>query len=112
MVALGHHVFYASLNGQSVPTGSYSFIGATLQKQQFNTSVGTALAFLNKTLLGVAISVAYVQLFWLTSLRAKRNPRLGDVDWAAAGLDNVFSLVYFNLWLKWPILALLALIFW
>jgi hypothetical protein len=112
LLALGHHLFYASRAGDIVPTGSYSFLGTTLQKQQFNTSVGTALAFLVKTFLSVAISVAYIQLFWLTAHRAKQNPRLGDVDWVTSGLSNVFSLVYPNLWWKYPILGVSALVFW
>ena len=111
-LAIGHHFFYASLKGEIVPTGSYSFAGTKLHKQQFNTSVGTAFAFLIKTLLAVAISIAYVQLFWCIVKKMKQKLPLGELDWADAGLSNVFSLLYPKLWWKYPLLAVLALIFW
>jgi hypothetical protein len=111
-LALGHHFFYASLSGQVVPTRSYSFAGTKLHMQQFNTSVGTAFAFLIKSLLAVAISIAYIQLFWCTVKRMKQRPLLGELDWATAGVSNVFSLLHFKFWWKYPLLAVLALIFW
>lgn len=58
LLIMGHSLFYSKLSGQPIPTGSYSFAGTTLNKQQFNTSVGTAFAFLVKNLLAVAITTA------------------------------------------------------
>ena len=111
-LALGHHFFYASLSGQPVPTGFYSLAGTKIHKQQFNTSVGTAFAFMTNFLLATSISVAYVQIFWCTVKKKKQKPQLGELDWANAGVSYVFSLLYFRLWWKLPILAAAAFFFW
>ncbi|KAF4626926.1 hypothetical protein G7Y89_g11231 [Cudoniella acicularis] len=112
LLSLGHHLFYASLDRKSVPTGSYPFAGKTLPKQQFNIFVGTALAFFVRTFLAVAVSTAYVQIFWRSTKNAKQSPTLAELDWAKAGLANVFNLFNLKRASKYPLLVLLAVIFW
>lgn len=112
LLALGHHFFYVSLDRNSVPTGSYPFAGKMLPKQQFNTSVGIALAFFVRTFLAFAVSTAYVQIFWRSTMNAKQYPTLAELDWANAGLANIFGLFNLRLGWKYPFLVLLAVIFW
>ena len=112
LLALGHHLFYESLDGKTVPTGSYTIAGRELPKQQFNTSMGTAFALLVRISLAVAVSTAYVQIFWRSIKNTKQSPTLAELDSANAGLDNVFSLFNIKLGRKYPMLLLLAFIFW
>ena len=112
LLALGHHLFHASLDRKPVQTRFYSLAGKQLSKQQFNTSIGIALAFLVRTFLAAVVSTAYVQIFWMDTKDAKQSPTLVELDWANDGLDNIFNI--FNLKLGWkhPLLLLLAVIFW
>jgi hypothetical protein len=54
--ALGHHLFYQSLNGHSV--------GMSFFEQQLNSDLGTGFAFLVRALFVIAIGTAHVQLLW------------------------------------------------
>ncbi|KAK5722309.1 hypothetical protein LTR15_005538 [Elasticomyces elasticus] len=110
-LSLGHHIFYATLNGQLTPIGSYHVIGKSMSKQQFNTAIGTAYAFLVKAVLTVAISLAYVQVFWWTVKNSRRSCTLAELDTLSA-LGNIVDL--FNVVDRWrhPLLLGLALIFW
>jgi hypothetical protein len=83
-----------------------------MSKQQFNTSVGTALALLVRTFLALAVSAAYVQIFWRSAKKASKEPTLRELDYAAAGLENVFSLFNLRVAWKYPLLVLLAIVFW
>lgn len=112
LLALGHHLFYANLDHKAVQTGSYHFAGKKLSKQQVNTAVGTAFAFLVKVFLGFAVSAAYIQIFWRSTKNAKEYPTLTDLDWAKAALANIFSLFNLKIWWRYPLLLLLAAIFW
>ncbi|CAH0047351.1 unnamed protein product [Clonostachys solani] len=65
LLALGHHLFYQSLAGESVSSdGTFAAFGASISKQQTNTSIGTAISFLVKAFLVAAVSMAYIQVFW------------------------------------------------
>ncbi|KAK3625747.1 hypothetical protein LTR56_020251 [Elasticomyces elasticus] len=110
-LSLGHHFFYARLNGHLTPIGSYHVAGKSLSKQQFNTAVGTAFAFLVKSALTVATTLAYVQVFWWTVNNAKKGSTLAELDTLSA-LGNIVGL--FNVTNRWrhPLLFGLALIFW
>ena len=111
-LALGHHFFYASLEHEPVPTGSYFMAGRNLTKQQFNNLAGIAFTFLVKIFLTTAMSTAYVQILWRSITNASRHRTLAELDWANASLTNIFQL--FNLGFGWkdPFLVLLALLFW
>jgi hypothetical protein len=112
LLALGHHLFYNRLNGEPVPTRSYHFARTSISRQQYNTAIGTALAFLVRTLLAVAVATAYTQIFWRNAKSSKRSPTLRELDWASGTLDNVFNLLNFKTGLKYPTLIVLALLFW
>ena len=111
LLILGHHFFYASLDRNDVSTHSSSIAGRNLSQQQLNISVGTAFALLVKICLAVAVSTAYIQIFWRTTRNAK-PPTLVELDLANAGLDNIFSLCNPKFWLRYPLLVVLGLVFW
>ena len=111
-LALGHHIFYAKLDRKSVPIGFYAFAGKQLPEQQFNTSVGIALAFLVKTFLSIALSAIYVQLFWRSIKSAKQRPTITELDWAYSGIENIVNLFHLMIGWNYPFLVFIALIFW
>ena len=45
-------------------------------------------------------------------MNAKQYRTLAELDWASAGLANVFNLFNLKLAWKYPLLVLLAVIFW
>jgi len=110
--ALSHHIFYSNLDGAATPSGTYSFAGVS--KQQINTAIGTALAFATKACLVVAVSTAWVQLFW--SALKTRSPRgvltLGDTNKAYSVIHNAFMLFYPLGWWRFPLVFVLALVTW
>ena len=110
--ALGHHFFYVGLDGGPVSTESYHLAGKTLPKQQFNTSVGILFALLVRTFLSIAVSTAYVQLFWRYIRTAKQSPRLAELDWASSSVNNVLRIFNFKFWSKYSALVALAMVFW
>lgn len=112
LLAMGHHFFYSSLANTSVPTGSYTFVGKSLPKQQLNTAIGTAFAFLVKAFLTVAVSTAYVQAFWRAMRSAEENPTLAELDCTSSALANALGLFDFKTWWMHPVLLLLTIIFW
>ena len=112
LLALGHHLFYAHLDHHEAPSGSYAFAGRTFPEQQFNLAVGTAFAFFVRTFLGIAISCAYVQLFWQSASHSKRAATLAELDWGSAGLDDVFGLFKVKYGWRYPMLVMLAVVYW
>ena len=72
-MAVGHHRFYKNLAGTTAPTGNYQSAGVNVSKQQFNTAVGTAFAFVVKGTLTAAVGMAYIQAFWRSAQRSKRK---------------------------------------
>lgn len=112
LFATGHHLFYLRLNGTEVSTTPY--LGLPVSHQEVSIAIGTAFAFLAKAALVLAMSLAYVQLFWHEAKppRSRKAPTLGALDWTYSALDNL--LVFFNLPLWWrvPSLQLLAAAVW
>ncbi|KAK5701737.1 hypothetical protein LTR97_004555 [Elasticomyces elasticus] len=114
LLAVGHHIFYASLRGKPIPTEPYRpFRGASFPQQQFNTSVGTAFAFFIRIFLSIAAGTAYTQIFW-SSIKGvkKQSPTLAELDWASAGLQNVFGVFNLKHGRGYPMLVVMAIIFW
>lgn len=75
LFALGHHLFYASLDRQRAATTleHYGILGMNVSIQQFNTAVGTAFAFLVRASLMLSIAIAYFQIFmWSVVSHEKR----------------------------------------
>ncbi|KAF2716058.1 hypothetical protein K431DRAFT_30342 [Polychaeton citri CBS 116435] len=112
LLALGHHLFYESLNGEIVATGSYHVANSTVSKQQFNIAVGTAFAFIVKSMLAMAITVAYTQLFWRVLRKADRGVRLASADAAFSALQDITALFKVSVWWRHPMLFLIVVLFW
>ena len=109
---VGHHIFYAALNGAAVPAGQYSIAGRSFSTQQLNFFVGTALAFLVKVFLCFAISIAYIQVFWRTLRSRELAPKLLELDWAYSALDNVLNIFDLRTARGYPFLLFLTILFW
>ncbi|KAK5679824.1 hypothetical protein LTS10_007772 [Elasticomyces elasticus] len=112
LLACGHHVFYTKLDRTRASTGNFDLRFGKISKQQLNISIGTALAFLVKAMLTSAVSVSYAQLFWHAMKRSRKAPRLTEVDNAFYALQDLLGIFHRALWQRYPLLILLALIFW
>jgi hypothetical protein len=90
--ALGHHFFYNSLDGQEVPPGNYriSSYDSGISKQQSYFTLGTAFAFAIKTCLVIAVTTAYIQLFWrsLAGQLSRKPFTIRSIDKAYSALGN------------------------
>lgn len=111
-LALGHHLFYATLDGRSAPTDSYVVVGANISRQQLNTAVGTAFAFLVKAALALSVGISYTQIFWRRVKESRRGWTLGDIDTAYSVLSDALSFLRVAVWRRRPTLFLLAVISW
>ncbi|KAL4916640.1 hypothetical protein BDW62DRAFT_101467 [Aspergillus aurantiobrunneus] len=100
-LAIGHHFYYASLDGTRVGNQS---------KQEWALRFGTALAFLTKTFLTTAVGIACIQNFWWT-LRFKPI-RLSTLDSMFDIRGSIFNFFDFHVWLRGPTVAVLGLISW
>lgn len=109
-ISIAHHFFYQSLEETPVPDGDYSVGALKLSRQELNTVGGTALAFLARTCLTCAASVAFAQVFWRT-LRNKRV-RLAVVDTLYGAPNNTAALLKGWRFFRFPLLLLIALIAW
>jgi hypothetical protein len=109
--AAGHHAFYNYLNDREVPSGDYSM---NVSKQQTNAALGTAFAFAVKTCLVLAVSTAYVQIFWkhLTARSTGQPLTLKNVDKSYSALRNALLLVDIPGWRSFPLLFTMALTAW
>jgi hypothetical protein len=112
-LSLSHHLFNAGLSGTAVPTGSYHPLPhLEFTKQQVNIFVGTAFAFFVRIFLSMATTAAYAQYFWRSMTRTKPQPTLGQLDWAFAGLEDVFGMLDLKKGFNHPVLVGLMVIFW
>jgi hypothetical protein len=113
IVAVGHHLFYSSLAGTTVlGNENQRLLGFQVSSQQINFALGTALAFFNKTCLVLAVSTAYVQVFWqVVKHTREKQHTLENLDILASGLDDFFALLNM-FWWKHPILMLLVIATW
>lgn len=111
-LAIGHHCFYSSLNKSEPPDRTYFSLGASggLTKQQVNLAVGAAFAFLVKTFLGIASSIAQEQLTWRFII--SHPSRLGFIDGLFHSKDELFSILNLKLWIKSPWPMAIAAIYW
>ena len=104
-LAVGHHLFYSSLNGDEVPQGDDHNWG-----QQLNTSLGTGFAFLVKTSLISAVAAAYTQYIWF-DFRSNYS-RVSTIDSKFMALSSIFSMLDPAFIGKSKIGAVLALLTW
>lgn len=114
LFAIGHHLFYARLNGRVPPEDSHSlFSGFVLSKQEINIAAGTVFAFLVKSSLRAADSAAYIQLLW-RAIRKRRAAGviLGDFDSILSALYSPISLLRLPAWRPYPLLFAVAVVTW
>ncbi|ETS74716.1 hypothetical protein PFICI_13200 [Pestalotiopsis fici W106-1] len=99
--AVGHHLFYASLDGEIVRSPS---------QQEWYLRIGTGLSFLVRALLSASIGSAYVQLIW-HNLKSTTTSIKG-VDAILGVLHNIWDLTVWELWRTRPIVIVVALAIW
>jgi|ERR1700722_1774290 hypothetical protein len=112
LLALGHHLFYRHLAGSVAPPGEYHLPLGKVSKQQVNFAVGTAFAFLVKSMLALAVTASYMQVFWRTLKTAEKGARLADVDTAFSVMQDILRLFKASVWRRHPLLLPMAVIFW
>ena len=100
--ALAHHFMGASLNNRPVEQVDIS--------QAWVSRFSTALAFLVKLALATSVGAAYTQHQW-QRLR-QQDFRTSEIDALTSVLANAFSFLSSTVWLKHPVLALMALVSW
>lgn len=109
---LGHHLFYKSLDG--LPISDSMVLGFDISEQQANIAIGTAMAFLAKSCLVVAVSTGFIQLFWY-AVRVEETsaaPTLDRIDALHSTLDNAFQMFNVRSWCSRPALMVLAGLTW
>lgn len=112
LCALGHHLFYQSLQGSAAQDDNIPLLGTHISQQQLNTAGGTAFAFLVNSALTGAVSMAYIQLFWHAAIQASQPISLDTLDTMFAALSNVFSLCAFRVWWRYPLMFVVAMTAW
>ncbi len=108
---VGHHLFYSYLDGKDISSGvSLSYVST----QQANIAIGTAFAFLVRASLVLAVSIAFVQVFWRSfAPKDECKPyRLKQLDSAFAVLGNITSMLNLPMWWRYPSIFLVASIAW
>ncbi|KAH6990545.1 hypothetical protein BKA56DRAFT_210142 [Ilyonectria sp. MPI-CAGE-AT-0026] len=101
LLAVGHHLFYNSINGQIVSSSD---------QQVWNLRVGTGMAFLVKASLTAAASLAYTQLLWHT-LRSQEIS-LNGIDAVFGIVNNIYGFTTMEIWVRCPALVGIAFIIW
>jgi hypothetical protein len=112
--AIGHHLFYEGLDNQIVPSQGWKAYGIEFTSQQLNIAGGTALAFLVKLCLVLAVSTSYTQAIWDTARACtkERGMTITQLDAAFSVLSNIVALKEVRLWSRYPMLILLATVAW
>jgi hypothetical protein len=100
--AIGHHVFYTSLDQLAVDENLFN--------QQTNIAIGTAFAFLFRANLVLATCTAYWQVFWATALR--HTLTISSMDALAGVLGSLLDFASVRTFFSNPGLAVLALLAW
>jgi uncharacterized membrane protein len=101
LLSVGHHLFYASLDGGIVQT---------LSQQEWYLRTGTGFSFLVRAFLSASIGSAYIQLLW-HNLKSTTTSITG-VDALLGILHNIRDLTLWELWSTRPILTAVALLIW
>ncbi|KAF2261484.1 hypothetical protein CC78DRAFT_608283 [Lojkania enalia] len=96
-----HHVFNASLHGQSVLDDN---------EQQWVQRAGTAIAFLVKLLFTTATGTAYTQWFWYRMRESPKTLKIADILFGI--VYQPFTFVYIRVWAHHLPLAFLAIVTW
>ena len=110
LFAVGHHLFYWSLNGRAVPQSDYNLLGTSFPRQQINIAAGTTFAFLVNFALASALATAYAQVFWRQMRR--REVTLDALDTTFSAIGDMSQLFKVWIWWRYPLLCCVALIAW
>ncbi|KAM7187440.1 hypothetical protein V8F20_010965 [Naviculisporaceae sp. PSN 640] len=111
ILAVGHDQFYRYLDGRFVVGGDGLDHGRVSPvPQEWVIRIGTAFAFLVKTLLVVAACIAYSQRMWYNLNTSEFRVR--HIDSLTSVLVNIFSFWNLRLWGHVPVLALIGLAVW
>lgn len=102
-LSIGHHFFYASLNGTQVDNH-------LLFNQQINIGIGTAFAFLIKSCLVIAIASSFTQLLWRDLLQSAIP--VSQIDTVTQILSSLFDLLNIRKLRRHKPLVLVALTSW
>ena len=106
MLAVGHHLFYKSLDRKMVGTTAYD----QWRTQEVLNAIGNGFAFLVRAALVITVSASYWQVFW-SKIRQRLLP-LSTLDSLAAFLENLLELLNFRMLRTSPRLGALALVAW
>jgi hypothetical protein len=101
-LAIGHHLFYASLD--QVPVDDNVF------DQQTNIAIGTGFAFLFRACLAIATCTAYWQVFWHIALR--KTLAISSLDALTNVLGSLLEFTNVRTVFGNPGLAALAILAW
>jgi hypothetical protein len=109
--AIGHHVFYNSLDDKAAPNTQYDVLGPYfISGQQINLAAGTVLAFVTKYWLSHAVTIAFQQIAW-RKLR-QNSHAIGTVDNILDILSNGLLCFSPALWRGFANAVLMAIFFW
>ncbi|CEJ81458.1 hypothetical protein VHEMI01580 [[Torrubiella] hemipterigena] len=101
MFAIGHHLFYLSLDGRIIHGQD---------DQEWNIRIGTGLAFLVKLCLATAVGVSYTQLLW--SILKEKAVKLQTIDSLFSLPHNATQFFCLEIWHKASILVPIAAFLW
>ncbi|KAJ6451162.1 hypothetical protein C8R45DRAFT_1125151 [Mycena sanguinolenta] len=93
-LASGHHAFYASLEGHPVTSGTTA--SSFVHSQAWASAVGTAFAFLVRSLLAVSAGTAFLQCAWRVA--RKRAVSISGLNAMWSSLTNVFAFLSLDFW--------------
>lgn len=99
--AVGHHIFYHSLDGTLVTSTS---------QQEWTIRIGTGLAFLVKAALAASVGVAFTQYLW--TVARTEAMAVGSIDAMFSMTKNPLAFINFEVLWKAKLLVLLALASW
>jgi hypothetical protein len=109
-LAVGHHFLYSRLAGTPIQDDTRDIAGYGVSSQQLNIAAGTALAFLVKVLLVLAVTIAYTQAFWRAI--GWKETQIRTIDVVDSALGNIWAFLHVRVWWRYPLLLSLALSVW
>ncbi|KAJ8127806.1 hypothetical protein O1611_g5831 [Lasiodiplodia mahajangana] len=110
VLAVGHHLFYRSLNGTPVLSAARATGVINASPQKINITVGNIFSTLVGVCLSISVSTSYMQLVW-ASIKV-RSEKLSRIDSVFSGVRSITSLFHIAAWRAYPGLAFVALTFW
>lgn len=94
IIAILHHIYYTYLDNKTVAEGR----GNILREQGIANAIGNALAYLVNTLFGAAISIAFVQQFWLRLRSHTDGMSIHQIDIMSECKSNLATVSALRAW--------------